>query len=100
MTLMQNTATVGMGFLDRVDNFMAMGWAVSPNDRYEIVDITVDGVSVAKVAATQYRTGLQKVGHGDGFCAFRHEFDPPIGIFHDAVVEVRQLSSGQLLNQG
>lgn len=63
------------GFLDLVEDGWVHGWAYDPahpSQRVEVA-IVVDGERVVSGRADRYRADLDRLGKGDGHCAFQFE---------------------------
>ena len=58
-----------------LDHFEVAGFSwLGPDSGVDRIIISVDGVELAAIPAHTYRPALQKVGIGDGRCAFRFRF--------------------------
>src|SRR5262245_12081514 len=78
------------GCLDVCTGDIISGWAwdsAHPQMRLA-VDILVDGNTVARVTAQQYREDLKESGIGDGRHAFEYLPSPPIHTRHHKIVIV------------
>jgi ubiquinone/menaquinone biosynthesis C-methylase UbiE len=82
------------GHVDLLNNFLVSGWATTGDGKSDVIEVVVNGVSEATVLASYFRDDLQKLGIGEGKCAFRYTFDRPVGLFREAEVLVRSKSTG------
>jgi hypothetical protein len=84
--------------VERIENGFVEGWAVdraSPLRPVEI-DISVDGVLVARGLANRYRTDLEMAGLGDGRCGFRIAVPENVGSLSN--LSVRRTADGAELH--
>jgi SAM-dependent methyltransferase len=84
-----------------LDHFEVAGFSwLGPNAGEDRITILVDGVEIGSIPAQTYRPDLQKVGIGDGRCAFRFRFPETQAIFQPVEVDVRSAVTGRTLPNG
>ena len=88
------------GRIETADYGHVTGWAYQPEhpDAPVALEITVDGAAVAWCVADRRRPDLETHGIGNGACAFRARFSPPLPRGRGAVIEVRRATDGLRLD--
>lgn len=92
LELRRASGTTVNGYVDAADHRMVRGWAFDNADPEVLVtvEVLVDGIAVAQVAADQPREDLKAAGYGNGRAGYLHVFEPSLSPFerHDVTVRI------------